>query len=481
MQRHDRESGDLYGLLPLARGLPVALTDHIDRSADKQLLRGRVGKVHSWVLGEGEDSQFVKGIRILKKLPKLVLVKFCQADGKEVDWHLPSLSEKGLYPIAPRQSAWFLDKGRKHPVLKIKRKQLPLAPAFAMTAHAAQGQTCKKGCIVDLSIGKGSNPIGSYVSMTRVTKREDLLIYRPFRRKPFAAGQKDGPCLLLKHLRGEKIDWEAVENRYTPKRRCRGCNSVVFKDQYASAQWNRKDEISFCADCVATKHNQGTPFRCNTCERWKTAECFLRSNLAAQCLHKRVCLNCVEQRQCIKCKEWLDETSFSPGEWSRAQWECRQGSCLRCMKRYQMQRQCGVCQNWMEHAFFEDRQWQACGEQKRSGHCKNCRSEKEETLRQCKACEIWLQQAFFTKGEWARAEWKGQRGKCLKCMKRNQDQRPCGVCYKMLPKKDFEPRQWQACGQKKRTGKCIRCAKALSTTTGVIAASQSNKRVIASG
>ncbi len=52
-----------------------------------------------------------------------------------------ALEEEGLYPIKPKRGAWFLDKGRKHPVLKISRQQLPLAPAFAMTAHAAQGQT----------------------------------------------------------------------------------------------------------------------------------------------------------------------------------------------------------------------------------------------------------------------------------------------------------------------------------------------------
>ena len=49
LQRHDRESGDLYGMLPLIQNMPVALTDHIDRSPEKQLLRGKVGYIHSWV------------------------------------------------------------------------------------------------------------------------------------------------------------------------------------------------------------------------------------------------------------------------------------------------------------------------------------------------------------------------------------------------------------------------------------------------
>ena len=43
IQRHDRESGDLHGIVMLAKGMPVALTDHIDRSPDKQLLRGKIG------------------------------------------------------------------------------------------------------------------------------------------------------------------------------------------------------------------------------------------------------------------------------------------------------------------------------------------------------------------------------------------------------------------------------------------------------
>ena len=64
LNRHDRESGDLYGILPLMKGLPVAMTDHIDRSSDKRILRGRIGKVDSWVLADDEKSVFENGKRI---------------------------------------------------------------------------------------------------------------------------------------------------------------------------------------------------------------------------------------------------------------------------------------------------------------------------------------------------------------------------------------------------------------------------------
>ena len=69
LSRHDRECGDLYGMLPLIHGMPVALTDHIDRSNDKKLLRGKIGYVHSWVLDDQEASEFEGSTRILIHLP----------------------------------------------------------------------------------------------------------------------------------------------------------------------------------------------------------------------------------------------------------------------------------------------------------------------------------------------------------------------------------------------------------------------------
>ncbi len=56
LQYHDRDTADLCGVLPLAVGMPVALTQHIDRSEDKLLLRGRVGRVHSWHWPENDQQ-----------------------------------------------------------------------------------------------------------------------------------------------------------------------------------------------------------------------------------------------------------------------------------------------------------------------------------------------------------------------------------------------------------------------------------------
>ena len=76
LTRHDRDCADLYGTLPLAIDLPVMLTDHYDRSPDKQLLKGRVGYVKSWVLNTKEDSVYEGSVRNLRYPPKAVIVQF---------------------------------------------------------------------------------------------------------------------------------------------------------------------------------------------------------------------------------------------------------------------------------------------------------------------------------------------------------------------------------------------------------------------
>ena len=206
-QRHDRGAGDLYGTLPLIEGMPVVLTDHVDRNPDKQLLRGKVGYIHSWVWDEKETSVMANGVRLLVLLPKVVFVKFPGAT-----WILPGLSEKCVYPIVPRKGCWFLDHGAPHPALRVMRRQLPLAPAFAITAHAAQGQTLK-AAIIDLRIGCDRSPAAAYVALTRVARTSDYLICCDFQLEPFTKVPPKGPELLLKTLRGEHVDWKAVKDK----------------------------------------------------------------------------------------------------------------------------------------------------------------------------------------------------------------------------------------------------------------------------
>lgn len=78
------------GMLPLAIGMPVVLTEHIDRAEDKLLLRGKPGVVHSWLWPDGQTR------------PSIVYVKF---EGAE--WQLEGLEQPGVYPVVPKTRPWY--------------------------------------------------------------------------------------------------------------------------------------------------------------------------------------------------------------------------------------------------------------------------------------------------------------------------------------------------------------------------------------
>ena len=131
LQRHDKDCGDLNGLLPLAMGLPVTLTDHVDRNPEINLLRGRMGYVDGWVLADSEDSHLAEGRRILRHMVEVVFVQFRQwisRDGEMVyepcSWRIGQSGRRGVYPIIPWKRSWCLDKGRARPVLEVKRQQV---------------------------------------------------------------------------------------------------------------------------------------------------------------------------------------------------------------------------------------------------------------------------------------------------------------------------------------------------------------------
>ena len=105
---HDKDCGALYGMLPLVKGMPVAFTDHISRRPKMKLLKGKVGKVHSWILDDEEKSTVQEQDRVLTKLPKAVIVHF---HGET--WHIKGMEEPGMYPIKPTRQQWYLDKNRK--------------------------------------------------------------------------------------------------------------------------------------------------------------------------------------------------------------------------------------------------------------------------------------------------------------------------------------------------------------------------------
>ena len=334
-------------------------------------------------------------MRILEKLPKTVFVKYDDAD-----WTLDGLTEKGLYPVCPKSPQWFLDKGRQHPKLKIHRKQLPLAPAFAITAHASQGQTLL-AAIVDLQIGRGTSPISSYVALTRVRKCEDLLIYRSFERELFTKVSPEGPELLLKTLRGECIDWKAIEEKHTPSKRCVHCDFVIFKDGFLATQWTRKDAFSCCKKCLQQKKKDaGTPYECLSCHFWKPEACFASNTKDPRdCSGRRICTDCKNVLPCKKCGVRKGPEFFSETGWKYF----RKIICRTCV--HPGVRKCIQCKEEKGAGEFSLHAWKHPEDRK-------CKKRARPDAKKCIQCKEEKGEGEFSPGAWDHLA----RRRCKKCV-----------------------------------------------------------------
>ena len=288
----------------------VALTEHIDRSEEKLLLRGTVGTVHSWVWPVNDPR------------PSVVYIKFNAAN-----WQLEGIDEPGVYPVVPQCKAWYLDKSRKFSLLKVSRTQLPLAPAYAMTAHSSQGKTLT-AVLLDLHVDKRVDPTIGTVAATRVRSQEDVLILRPFPLWLYQRTPSDGPQLLLRQLRGESIDWTAYREARKPSAECLGCKQFLQLDAFNHEQWEqiRTNRPAFCLACK----NGQEPKRkrklypdslqkvsCVSCKQNKIADAFPRAQLVqAEADTQRQCLKCLQtqrtEMRCCRCSHTKPSPAFAP-------------------------------------------------------------------------------------------------------------------------------------------------------------------------
>ncbi len=411
LSRHDRECGDLYGMFPLMAGLPVALTDHLDRNPQKQLLRGKLGVIHSWKCSATEDSVWEEDVRILHEFPDVVYVKF-----PNCTWHIEGTPEQGIYPISTVKRHWYLDKGRQYPQLAIQREQLPLAPAFSWTAHTAQGQTLK-AAIVDMQIGAGTSPMSSYVAFTRVSKKEDLLIFRPFDRELFNQGNQEGPDLLLRVLRGEQIDWDAIEAKHMPSHMCAGCDTKQFKGEYSEPQWKRRDGKRYCKSCEKTLTCDGERGQCKWCGNWHTQAMFEPSVWRKKDPSQLWCKDCKEHRTCRgSCGLAKVVWEFSVGEWNHAaKFGSERGKCLKCVERNRVLKPCSSCHTAYpnDRIFYSVKMWRLGDDQRKCNKCSQAPCDSKVPTKQCSKCHKELTQTFFSEKQWFRVAERNI--KCAGC------------------------------------------------------------------
>ena len=86
-------------------------------------------------------------------------------------------------------------------VLSIKRRALPLVPAYCITTHKSQGQTLNK-VVADLKLPNETDDIAAiYVPLSRVKRLVDLIILRHF----------DYKVLLIKPSKSQLAEMERLD------------------------------------------------------------------------------------------------------------------------------------------------------------------------------------------------------------------------------------------------------------------------------
>ena len=336
LKRHDRNCGGLYGVLPLCVGMPVRLTEHLDRG-EKSLLKGRVGTVKGWQSETGVDIAPIGSMHVFRKTPDVIWVDFADA---ATTWQLDGVPATAVYPVQPRRAAWFLDQGRKRPVLRISRLQMPLAPAFALTAHSAQGMTLDDGVILDCVLPPGGNIITVYIAITRVRERAKLLIARPFPLADFQKGLRGARDLLLDCWRGQAPDWDSIRARFNTTKKCVDCLQDKRKTFFTKPQWRACDKTRVCKECVAWHKDKKEPWRCSHCLQWQAAACFRDASKSNNATWTRICSACSAARRCTRCAQLRINTEFSKKQWARTN-----RFCLQCAHKGKRQRTPKACLN----------------------------------------------------------------------------------------------------------------------------------------
>ncbi|CAF1221590.1 unnamed protein product [Rotaria sordida] len=189
----DNKTEHLPGYLPLAPGMPVLLTENV--ASEIELSNGTRGIFRRFVYDQSpedvryQDKNFPPNSKFITQ-PKYALVGF---PGCKLDDKLPELQSK-IVPIAISEQTFLFDAkellpenvskaakiNKKTTKLSVKRKALPLIPAYSMTTHKSQGQTLGK-IIVDLVMPPDPIELASvYVPLSRVKRLDDLLIIRSF-------------------------------------------------------------------------------------------------------------------------------------------------------------------------------------------------------------------------------------------------------------------------------------------------------------
>jgi hypothetical protein len=153
-----KRAKDLSGRLPLIPGMPIFLTDNI--ATEIGLSNGSEGKLVGVNYKEYEGKRYATSV--------LVELKTYNNPQQENPHRVT------LTPIKTQFSFSLPDNSTKY---FATRRQIPIIPGFAYTAHNAQGRSMNRGCI---DIQSSPNTACTYVMLSRIRTLSGLSILRPF-------------------------------------------------------------------------------------------------------------------------------------------------------------------------------------------------------------------------------------------------------------------------------------------------------------
>jgi len=160
--QHSGQTKHRLRRMPLVMGMPVSVNQNFDVNAG--VVNGSTGYLRA-VRYSSDDE----GHRCLDSC----VVEILMSDAVEMP-HLP----EHHFPILPDITEMRFEHNASHKRCVIKRKQVPMEPGFAITAHKAQGQTMEK-VVIDLAGCSGTEQ--PYMMVSRSTSIDGLIILRDFK------------------------------------------------------------------------------------------------------------------------------------------------------------------------------------------------------------------------------------------------------------------------------------------------------------
>ncbi|CAF1193659.1 unnamed protein product [Adineta steineri] len=218
LELSDSKTEHLPGLLPFVPGMPVIFTQNL--AIELGLINGINGIFRQLVYKadsvsiDALSNTFPSNTQYVHR-PLYALIEIAIS---KIECNLETLQPK-LVPVPLMEQTFRFDvtemlpknkkpKSNQKAMLSIKRRALPLVPAYCITTHKSQGQTLSKA-VIDLKLPNETEDIVAvYVPLSRLKRLIDVAILRPF----------DYEVLRIKPSKSQVAEIERLDKLYIDTR-----------------------------------------------------------------------------------------------------------------------------------------------------------------------------------------------------------------------------------------------------------------------